>query len=50
MPEVELKVNDKKIPLNDFMQQMLANIIEAFLKGAKEVPDEISTINIEIKM
>jgi len=51
MTEVILKVNrDKEIPLNDFMQEMLANIILGYLKTAKEMPDEIKTISIEIQL
>ncbi|MFX1314821.1 MAG: hypothetical protein ACFE9T_03090 [Promethearchaeota archaeon] len=48
MTEVILKVNEKNIPLNDFMEQMLANLLLGYLKTAKEVPENINSINIEI--
>ncbi|MFW9898219.1 MAG: hypothetical protein ACFFDO_03045 [Candidatus Thorarchaeota archaeon] len=50
MADVNLKTNDKKIPLNDFMQELLTNIILGYLKTAKRMPDEIKTINIEIQL
>lgn len=50
MTEIILKVNDKEIPLNDFMQSMLTNLMLGYLKSAKEIPDEIKTINLEIKI
>ncbi|MFX1419345.1 MAG: hypothetical protein ACFE9N_10535 [Promethearchaeota archaeon] len=45
-----LSVNDRKIPLKDFMQEMLANIIQGFLNSTKGVPENIETIKIEINL
>ena len=50
MTEVSTKVNDKEIPLNDFMQKMLTNLLLGYLKSAKEVPDYIKSIKIEINL
>jgi len=50
MPEVILKVNEKEVPLKDFMRGMLTNIILGFLKSTKGVPDNIEDINIEIRI
>lgn len=50
MTEVILKVNEKNIPLNDFMEQMLTNLLLGFLKTAKAIPEDIKNINIEIKI
>jgi hypothetical protein len=50
MPEVKLVVNEKEIPLKDFMEGMLTNIILGFLKSTKGVPDSIEDINIEIRI
>ncbi len=50
MPEVKLIVNEKEIPLKDFMEGMLTNIILGFLKSTKGVPDSIEDINIEIRI
>jgi hypothetical protein len=49
MTEVVLKVNEKDIPLNDFMEQMLTNLLLGYLKTAKEIPDDINYINVDIK-
>ncbi|MFX1409798.1 MAG: hypothetical protein ACFFA6_05575 [Promethearchaeota archaeon] len=48
MIEVVLKVNEKDIPLNDFMEQMLTNLLLGYLKTAKEIPDNINKINVDI--
>jgi len=49
MTEIILKVNEKKIPLNQIMKEMLTNIIIGYLKTLKEIPDEFKEINIDIK-
>ncbi|MHA2400707.1 MAG: hypothetical protein ACXADU_17700 [Promethearchaeota archaeon] len=48
MPEAKLAVNDKKIPLKEFMQEMLTNIILGYLKSTKAVPENIEHITIQI--
>ena len=50
MAEVNLNVNEKEIPLNDLMQDMLKNIILGYLKSAKEIPADMKTIKIQIKL
>ncbi|MFX1376737.1 MAG: hypothetical protein ACFFA0_13085 [Promethearchaeota archaeon] len=45
-----LTVNEKQIPLKEFMQDMLTNIILGYLKSTKAVPENIETIKIEIKL
>ncbi|MFX0000984.1 MAG: hypothetical protein ACFE9Q_12350 [Candidatus Hodarchaeota archaeon] len=50
MIKVILAVNEKKIPLKDFMQEMLANIIQGYLKTTKGVPENIENIKIEITL
>ena len=50
MPEVKLGVNEKEIPLKDFMEGMLTNIVLGFLKSTKGVPDSIEDINIKIRI
>ncbi len=49
MTDVKLEVSDKEIPLNDFMKEMLTNILLGYLKTAKGMPDEIKSINITIQ-
>ena len=50
MTEAILEVNNKEIPLKDFMQEMLANIVLGYLKSTKGVPEEIKQISIEINL
>lgn len=50
MTEVVLKVNEKDVPLNDFMEQMLTNLLLGYLKTAKEIPEDINSIKIEINL
>ena len=50
MPEVNLIVNEKKIPLKDFMQEMLTNIILGYLESTKGLPEKIENIKIEINL
>ena len=50
MADTELKINEKSIPLKDFMQEMLANIILGYLKETKGIPDVIKTISINIQL
>jgi len=50
MANVNIKVNDEKIPLNDFMEEMLKNLLLAYLKAAKGIPEDIKSINVEIEL
>ncbi|MBD3343384.1 MAG: hypothetical protein GF353_30080 [Candidatus Lokiarchaeota archaeon] len=50
MTEVNLQVNDKEIPLNDLMEEMLINILMGYIKSAKGIPKEITNIKIDINV
>ena len=50
MVKVILSVNERKIPLKDFMQEMLTNIIQGYLKSTKGVPENIENVKIEINL
>jgi len=50
MTDVKLEVNDKDIPLNDLMKDMLSNILQGYLKSAKKLPDNIKSIKVEINL
>jgi hypothetical protein len=50
MSTIELEINEKEVPLNDLMEDMLKNLIQGYLKSAKGIPDEIKTINIKIEL
>ena len=47
--ETELWVNNRKLPLNHFIQETLANMTVGFLKTLKELEEQPKTIKIEIK-
>ncbi|MHA2179903.1 MAG: hypothetical protein ACXAAH_00615 [Promethearchaeota archaeon] len=50
MPIVKLIVNEREVPLKDFMEGMLTNIILGYLKSTKGVPQNIENIKIEITL
>ena len=50
MTDVNLLINEKKIPLNELMDNMLVNLILGYLKSAKKVPEPIEKIKIEISL
>ena len=50
MPNVNIKVNDEKVPLNDFMEEMLKNLLVGYLKAAKGIPEDIKSIIVEIEL
>ena len=50
MTDVKLEVNDKDIPLNDLMKDMLSNILQGYLKSAKKLPDDIKSIKVDIQL
>ncbi|MGB5912592.1 MAG: hypothetical protein WBH31_15475 [Promethearchaeia archaeon] len=50
MSSVNLKINEKEIPLNELMENMLINIILGYLKSTKKIPEEIKHIKIEIEL
>ena len=46
--QTEIKINGKKLPLNHFIQETLANILIGFLKTLKEVDEVEKTIELKI--
>jgi hypothetical protein len=50
MENISLKVNEKEVPLNELMQDMLKNLVLGYLKSAKKIPEEIKAIKIEINL
>jgi len=50
MSDVKLNVNEKEIPLKEFMGNLLTNIILGYLKSAKGIPEEIKKIKISITL
>ena len=50
MTEVKLIIDEKEIPLNDLMREMLINLILGYLKSAKNIPEEQKSIKIEVEL
>ena len=50
MPNVNLKVNDKEIPLNEIMTKMLTNILTAFVNTLKKIPEDKTKIQVNIEL
>jgi hypothetical protein len=46
--EVELHINDKKIPLSEFPEQFMKNTLLGMVSTLKGVDDHIETINIVV--
>jgi hypothetical protein len=47
--QTKIKVNGKKLPLNHFIQETVANMIVGLLKTLKEVDEAEESIEIKIK-
>jgi len=47
--ETEMWVNNRKLPLNHFVQETLANMMVGFLKTLKETDESLRNIEIKIK-
>jgi hypothetical protein len=47
--ETEIWVNSRKLPLNHFIQETVANMMIGFLKTLKEYDEPEKTIEIKIK-
>lgn len=46
--ETEMKVNGRKLPLNHFVQETLANMMVGFLKTLKDMEEPPKSIEIKI--
>jgi hypothetical protein len=47
--ETEMWVNSRKLPLNHFVQETIANIMSGFVKALKEAKETPTSIEIKIK-
>lgn len=47
--ETEMWVNSRKMPLNHFVQETIANIMSGFIKALKELEETPTSIEIKIK-
>lgn len=44
-----LKVNDKEIPINHFVQQIFINVINGMVESLDKIPEDIKTIEIKVE-
>lgn len=49
MKKIFLKVNEKDIPLNEIMSNMLTNILTAFVKTLKKIPEDMNKLQVDIE-
>jgi hypothetical protein len=47
--ETEMWIDNNKLPLNNFMQETLANMMIGIMKGLKELEEPPRTIELKIK-
>lgn len=47
--ETEMWVNNRKLPLNHFLQETLANVMTGFLRTFKDMDEPPKNIEIKIK-
>ncbi|MFX1277301.1 MAG: hypothetical protein ACFFBP_07985 [Promethearchaeota archaeon] len=50
MADIKLLVNDKEIPMNEFIQEILINVSKGFITSLKGIPEDIRAIKIDIKL
>ncbi len=46
---IVLKLNEKEIPINYFVQQIFINVIDGMVESLDKIPDDIKTIEIKIE-
>ena len=47
--QIQLKVNDKEVPMNPFVKKAFSNVIEGLVDSLDKLPDKINRIEIMIK-
>lgn len=45
---VKLVVNDAEIPLNEFVQKLLKNVVKAFIQSLKGVPEKLESVHVYV--
>jgi hypothetical protein len=50
MSDINLKINDENIPLNEFMEGMLKHLLLGYLNAAKGIPENIKSIKVKIEL
>ncbi len=49
MPLIELEIDGKKVPMNDYVRRVFENVIEALVSTLKGVDEDWRELKIEIK-
>jgi hypothetical protein len=47
--KIELLVDDRKIPTNEFIQKILGNVIKAMVESLHTIDDEWKEISIKVE-
>jgi hypothetical protein len=47
--KIELSVDDRKIPTNEFVQKILGNVIKAMVESLHTIDDEWKEISIKVE-
>ncbi len=50
MTDIELNINDKDIPLNDFIRNIFINVNKGLIDSLKNIPEDIKSIKIDIEL
>lgn len=48
--KVQIKVNEKNVPLNQFISNITAKIVLSIVESLKGINDDIRTIQVDIKI
>ena len=50
MTDIKVLINDKELPLNEFIKDLVVNINMGIVKSLKAIPENIKSININIEL
>jgi len=50
MADIELTINDEKIPLNEFIQNIFVNVNVGLIDSLKKIPEDRKSILIKIDL
>ena len=48
MSNAKLEVNDKDVPMNEFIETILINLCKAFIDSLKDIPEDLKSMKVEI--
>ncbi len=50
MADVKILINDKEIPINQFIKDVVVNVNIGLVESLKKIPEQKKSIKIEIKL